>query len=45
MVGKDIVVVSVCVYADSHLRFQFNLIDLLEKEMLVVGMCVCKQSS
>ena len=45
MVGRDIVVVSVCVYVDSHLRFQFNLTDLLEKGMVVVCMFVCRQSS
>ena len=35
----------VCVHVDSHLRFQFNLTGLLGKEMVVVCMCVCKQSS
>ena len=43
--GRDIVVVWVCVYVDSHLRFQFNLTGLLGKGMVVVCMCACKQSS
>ena len=37
--------VCVCVYVDSHLRFQFHLTDLLGKGMVVVCMCVCRQSS
>ena len=37
--------VYVCVYVDSHLRFQFYLTGLLVKEMVVVCMCVCRQSS
>ena len=43
--GKDIVVVCVCVYVDSHLRFQFYVTGLLGKGMVVVWMCVCRQSS
>ena len=35
----------VCVYVDSHLRFQFNPTGLLGKGMVVVCMCVCRQSS
>ena len=35
----------VCVYVDSHLRFRINLTGLLGKGMVVVGMCVCRQSS
>ena len=35
----------VCVYVDSHLRFQFNLTGLLGKGIVVVCMCVCRQSS
>ena len=38
-------VVYVCVYVDSHLRFQFYLTGLLGKRMVVVCMCVCRQSS
>ena len=37
-----------CVYVDSHLRFQFHLTDLLGKGLVVVCMCVlqvCRQSS
>ena len=34
-----------CVYVDSHLRFQFNLTGVLGKRMVVVCMCVCRQSS
>ena len=34
-----------CVYVDIHLRFQFNLTGLLEKRMVLVCMCVCRQSS
>ena len=33
-----------CVYVDSLLRFHINLTGLLGKGMVVVGMCVCKQS-
>ena len=39
-----VVCVRVCVYVDSHLRFQFNLTGLLGKGMMVVCMCVCKHS-
>ena len=39
------VCVCVCVYVDSHLRFQFYLTGLLEKGLVVVCMCVCRQSS
>ena len=35
-------VVYVCVYVDSHLRFQFYLTGLLGKRMVVVCMCVCR---
>ena len=38
-------VVCVCVYVDSHLRFQFYLTGLLRKGMMVVYICVCRQSS
>ena len=31
-------VVSVCVYVDSYLRFQFNLTGLLGKGMVLVCM-------
>ena len=34
-----------CVYVDSHLRFQFCLTGLLGKGMVGVCMCVCRQSS
>ena len=34
----------VCVYVDSHLRFHINLTGLLWKGMVVVCMCVCRQS-
>ena len=40
-----VVGVCVCVHVDSHLRFQFNLTGLLGKEMVVVCMRVCMQSS
>ena len=43
--GRDIVVVCVCIFVNSHLIFQFYLTGLLGKEMVVVCMCVCKQSS
>ena len=35
----------VCVYVASDLRFQFYLTGLLGKGMVVVCMCVCRQSS
>ena len=35
----------VCVYVASDLRFQCYLTGLLGKGMLVVCMCVCRQSS
>ena len=35
----------VCVYVDNHLRIQFYLNGLLGKRILVVCMCVCRQSS
>ena len=35
----------VCVYVYNHLRFQFYLTGLLGKGMVVVCMCVCRQSS
>ena len=38
-------VVCVCVDVDSHLRFQFNPTGLLGKGMVVVCMCVRRQSS
>ena len=37
--------VCVCVYVDSHVRFQFNLTGLLGNGMVVVCMCVCRQST
>ena len=43
--GRDIVVVCVCVYVESHLRFQFYVTGLLGKGLVVVCMCVCRQSS
>ena len=43
--GKETVVVGVSVYVDRYLRFQFNLTGLLGKGMMVVCMCVCRQSS
>ena len=42
---RDIVIVCVCVYVDSHLRLQFYLTSLLGKGMVVVCMCVFRQSS
>ena len=38
-------VVCVCPYVDSRLRFQFYLPALLGKGMVVVCMCVCRLSS
>ena len=38
-------VVCVRVYVDSHLRFQINLTGLLGRGMVVVCMCVYRQSS
>ena len=38
-------VVCVCIYITSDLRFQFYLTGLLENWMVVVCMCVCRQSS
>ena len=43
--GGDIVVVCVCIFVDSHLIFQYYLTGLLGKGMVVVCMCVCRQSS
>ena len=43
--GRDMMVVCVCVYVDSYLRFQFNLTGLLWRGMVVDCMCVCRQSS
>ena len=43
--GRDKVVVCVCIFVDSHLRFQYYLTGLLGKGMVVVCMCVCRQSS
>ena len=40
-----VVCVCVCVYVDSHLRFQFYLTGLLGKGLVVVFMYVCRQSS
>ena len=34
-----------CVYVDSHLRFQICLTGLGGKEIVVVCICVCRQSS
>ena len=42
---RDIVVVCLCVYVDNHLRFQFYVTGLLGKGMVMVCMCVCRQSS
>ena len=39
------VCVCVCVYVDNHLRFQIYLTGLVGKGIVVVCMCVCKQSS
>ena len=38
-------VVCVCAYVDCHRRFQFYLTGFLGKRMVVVCMCVCRQSS
>ena len=38
-------VVCVCVYVDSHHKFQYILTGLLGKGMVVVCICVCRQSS
>ena len=43
--GRDIVVVCVCIFVDSHLIFQYYLTGLLDKGMVVVCMCSCRQSS
>ena len=45
VVGRDIVVVCACVYVDSSLRFQFYVTGLLGEGMVMVCMCVCRQSS
>ena len=34
-----------CVCVDSHLRYEFYVTGLLRKGMVVVCMCVCRQSS
>ena len=38
-------VVCVCVYVYSNIRFHSYLTGLLGKGMVVVCMCVCRQSS
>ena len=43
--NNDGLCVCMCVYVDSHLRFQFYLTGLLWEGMVVVCMCVCRQSS